>query len=369
MGRIRAAVNIDRVTMADTFSRDIELKGYAAISAIDVLIRATNGATSNTAAPIHTDIDSISVLDGSQVLFSLTGQEVKGLNCYELGKHAPAVLTQAAAGVQEETFRVHFGRFLGDDEYYMVPSRYQNPILRVQGSMTISATVGFATATTDMTAIVHTWDQAPAGRKGMLITKEYKSFTSAASGDDVTDLPRDFPFVRLMVRSLETSITFETDITRLKLSANGQGIVYFDHRTEWVRDQAIMKLGPIDIDQRLLSADAEAEQTYLAWPRWAHITPLADLDVGGVEAITADQATVGLYLLSATPTIAKDATARALALKASGYGPFNTLWLPICDPMDPSEWLDPAGLQQLQLTLTQGGAGATTQVFGQQAVA
>ena len=232
MPRLRAAVARDRAATADSSTFELELKGFQSISAIDIIIRSTNGTTNNQATYIHSDVDTIEVLDGSRVIYSLSGVQARSLNCYEMG-HYPAVsYDEGANNIQQELFRVSFGRWVGDPQYWLDPSMFQNPVLRVTVSMTISATVSFVTDTTVVTAIVHTWDERPVERRGTFLTKEYKSFTSLASGDDRGNLPRDFPYRVIILRAFENQIEFHVDITQIKLTLDTDRFVPFDLRAE-----------------------------------------------------------------------------------------------------------------------------------------
>ena len=366
MPGIRRAVARDRATLSDSDTFELDLKGFTSISAVDIIIRATNGSTNAQAVYIHNEVDTIEVLDGSSVIFSLSGIQCRSLNCYEMGRYPAVQLDEEPDIVQQELFRVSFGRHVGDQLYWFDPSMFRNPVLRVTVSMTISATVAFVTNTTTLTAIVHTWDERPALRRGTFITKEYKSFTSAASGDDRGNLPRDMPYRSLILRAFETAIAFDVDITNIKLSLDTDKYVAFDLRALQLRDLNEERFGRFSIPYRLDRTSDDVVVTHLAYPHAVtSVALLAD------HVVAPDARTINQYTLQgiefSTPAVATEISADVLVdFEVSGNGPHFAFALPIGEMNDPESWLDPTGFGTMELILTQGGAGAAVSYFGQQ---
>ena len=366
MVAIRHAVARDRQSVGDSSTFELELKGFQSISAVDIIIRATNGSTNNQTNKIYTDVDTIEVVDGSRVIYSLSGEQCRALNCYEMGHYPAVTFDEDADNVQQELFRVNFGRFVGDPLYWMDVSQFQNPTLRVTVSMTISATVSFVTDTTTITAIVHTWDERPPGRRGTFLTKEYKSFTSAASGNDRGNLPRDFPYRMIVLRAFETLIEFHVDITQIKVTLDTDRLVPFDMRAEQLRDMNAELFGRFQIDQLLDRTNNDTFDCLLCYPRSVALNSLESLDV-----YTVDVRTVEVYTLNGmefstvgTPTHPTDDT--NIQLSTLGYGPHFAFAIPFGDLQDPESWLDPSGFGSFEMVLAQGGAGAAVSYFGQQ---
>lgn len=366
MVSIRSAVARDRASISDSSTFELDLKGFTSISAIDIIIRSTNGSTNNQAQYIHDDVDTIEVVDGSRVIYSLSGIQCRSLNCYELG-HYPAVnFSELANGVQQELFRVSFGRFRGDPLYWFDPSQYANPVLRVTVSMTISATVAFVTNTTTLTAIVHTWDERPPGKRGTFLTKEYKSLVSAASGDDRGNLPRDFPYRMIVLRAFETAIAFHVDITNIKLTLDTDRVVPFEMRAEQLRDLNAELFGRFEIPMVLDRTNNDVMVTHLAYPR--SVTSVA---LEADQQVAPDARTINQYTLQglefSTPAVATAITADVqIQFDVLGLGPHFAFAIPFGDMNDPESWLDPSGFGTFEMVLGQGGAGAAVSYFGQQ---
>ena len=336
------------------------------ISAIDVIIRATNGATMNQGNPLHVDVDNVELIDGSRIVHNLSLRDAIIQHCYERGRYPAHILHENASAVQEETFRISFGRFLGDPEYWLDPAMFDNLQFRLTGPLTISATVGFATGTRDITMIAHVFDERPPAWNGYFATKQLKTFTSAASGDDETDLPGDFPWRAIGFRARETGIAFDTDITQVKIVQGADEFVMLDNRTVELRDILAEALGEFEITWRLFRTDADTPSIELAYPRSVAIQALLDLDVASIDALTVDQATIQLLSLTAAPATAKSATDTDLLVNARGHVPHFGMVLPMGELQNPDSWLRGDAIKNQRLLLTQGGAGAAASVWIQQ---
>ena len=364
--RTRMAYIENRRNWGDSDVLVDNLKVTKPISAIDVIIRATNGATMNQGNPLHVDVDNLELIDGSRVIHNLSLRDAIIQHCYERGRYPAHILHENAAAVQEETFRISFGRFLGDPEYWLDPGMFDNLQFRLTGPLTISATVGFATGTRDITMIAHVFDERPAGHAGYFSTKQLKTFTSAASGDEETDLPSDGPWRMLGFRARETGIAFDTDITNVKIVKGADEFVMLDKRTVELRDVLAEALGEFELTWRLFRTDADTPSVELAYPRSIAIQALLDLDVASIDGLTVDQITVQLLSLTVAPATAKSTTDTDLLVNARGHVPHFGMVLPMGDLQDPDSWLKGDDIKDQRLLLTQGGAGAAASVWIQQ---
>jgi len=305
-------------------------------------------------------------LDGSQVIYSLSGIQARALNCYEMKRYPAVTLDEQANAVQQELFRVSFGRKLGDQLYWLDPARFQNPTLRVTVSMTIQAATGFVTNTTVITAVVWTWDDRPATRAGHFVTKEYKNFTSAASGDDRGNLPVDMPWRMIVLRAFENQIAFHTDITQVKLTLDTDAYVPFDLRAEQLRDLNDEWFGRFHIPFLLDKTDGDTHDLLMAYPLSLSINTEGAANMASIDARTIDRVTLQVIDFSTIGTPALETTDDPITIDVLGLGPHFAFALPFGDPDDPETWFNPAGHRTMEMVLTQGGAGAAVSYFGQQ---
>lgn len=362
----RPVVLQDRKVITDTDTIRESLRGLGAVSAIDVKLRATTGATSKQGVYLHDDLDALNVKDGSNFLHSLNGVEVQALQSYHQGKMPQNIFREGDAVVEEETFTISFGRYLGDELYWLDTDMFANPEVEAEITLAISATAGFATGTGRISIIAWVWDEKPATRAGTFVTKEHKSFTSAASGIEDIDLPADMPWRMLLVRAAEDNVLYETDITNLKLQTKGGGKVLLDQRAEVARDIARQRFGSFSYGVELFRTDGDTVDTFLHLIDSAALNNLLDLNIVSYDARLANRLTLQVLSLTAVPAIAKEADDVDIDAWITGFIPHATLPLLIADLNDPDDWLDVGPNDGLRLRLTQGGAGATVQVIGQQ---
>jgi len=336
------------------------------ISAIDVVIQATNGATMNQGNPLRTDVDRVELMNGSDRLHSLS--LVQGIiqHAHEKGRYPAHMLNEGAAAVQQEGYRISFGRYLGDPEYWLDPTAFSNLQYRLTGDLTISATAGFATGTRYLTLIAHVMTDSPLAHSGFFMTKEMNQWTTVASGDRRTDLPDDFPWRMLGFRAAETGTPFDTDITNLKLTQGKDSFVTFDLRAVSLRDIMEEIHGETEITQTVFRTDADTPSCGLAYPRTFSVDALNDLDIASVDARTVDQLTIQLLSLTAVPAIAKSGTDQNIVMNARGVMPYFGLVWPFGDKDDADQWLRGDAIRSQELVATQGGAGAAASTWLQQ---
>ena len=100
-------------TVSDSQTKQIKLDIKDPISAIEVIYEATNGSTSNVGHPLFKDVSKVEVLDGSDVLYSLSMVQAQALNFFEAGKLPYMDITEAGGGVQKVSAIIRFGRYIG----------------------------------------------------------------------------------------------------------------------------------------------------------------------------------------------------------------------------------------------------------------
>ena len=345
-------------TVANSDTVIIDLNIREPISFLSVEYEATNGATSCIDIEPHDDVDKIEIVDGSDVLWSLSGVETLAANWFEMGQMPHAKLSEDAAAVQEESFYLNFGRFHNDPEFYFDPTRFRNPQLRLTHSLAISATAGFATGTGKVTVMARVIEEGASPYRGFLGWKEKYSWTSAASGDELIELPRDLPYRLAVVKALLTTYRPDEVISKLKLSCDADKFRPFDTYTEDLMDLNERMWGKAQQDKTILSADDGTALLDLYDIRKGTVYSTYDDQIATVEALDAEQVSVGLYNMATPTSPALQATARALKLWVEGICPSGCVALPFGDPMIPESWFDPTPFGTVELYATQAAAGA-----------
>lgn len=352
-------------TIADSDSVQIPINVNDMISAISVEYQATNGATSCIDHELHDDVSKIELVDGSTVLWSLSLAQARALNFFETKLLPHELCSEGAAGAQEESCVIYFGRFLFDPEYYFNPKLYNNPMLVLTHALSISATAGFATGTGKITVIGELMEEGFSGYKGFLSARERLSYTSTTSGDKDIELPRDGRYRMLLLKALITTYTPQEVLTRHRLSIDGDKYIPFDLYTEDIKDMNISRFGLVKQKKELLSADDGTALLDIYDIDDCTIRTTADDHLASIEAIDAEQIQNGLYDLTTPGTPALQTTAKVCFVTAYGSAPYAIYAVPFGDLYDQNDWLDSEKYGDVRLFSTQAVAGACSVILQQ----
>ncbi|HWQ95926.1 MAG TPA: hypothetical protein VN368_01000 [Candidatus Methylomirabilis sp.] len=232
----------------DSGTETYSIKRTDQILELVLKVRAKNGATRNSpdaaAIPtIESSITNIEIKSGSASFKSYTGEVCRKIAAYRNGRLPQTLYTQEAGGTwagnedpslgwQEYTFPINFN--LPQDPYgnktgVMLPAPlYDSLDLVLDYNFTISATAGYVTGGSnhlfDLYALVlPKEDRAAMVNKRILVETKKQDYTSVASGDQPFDLTLDSSrFLRqLMVTAYENGVGEGVDITDLKYKVDG----------------------------------------------------------------------------------------------------------------------------------------------------
>ena len=347
-------VNAQTLTDSQTFTKD--LPPGLKIQELRCRYSATNGATSNTVGKVSGMVTKIEVVDGSDVLHSLSGQEEQALNFYRHGTLPFQQLNSKAAGVVIEEFIIAFGRHRYDRECYLDTARFRNAQLRLTHALTISATAGYATGTGVLSVIARLIeDNAPPSR-GFIMSKAFKSWTSLASGREDTDLPLDFPYQSLMVKDLETTIEPDVDLTNLKLEVDSGRWVPLDLSTAIILAENIQRYGYAKQALNFLNDTAVTWLSDIYGRGGAFMGPVGGTAKGGASTKIAEQ--VVAYMTTGDSS--------SLFINVFGGAPHSCLYIPFGDGREIEDFLAVQGMSKLELQATQGAAGGACSIVANQ---
>ena len=349
-------------TVGDSGSFTWNIPTGLKIQDIRVIYTSTNGATSNTVGKLCGMVTKLEVLNGSDVLASLTGREAQALFCFnghlDYGKFPWKSLTSAAGANLVEEFPILFGAYFRDPRFYLDTSRYANPQIRLTHAITISTTAGFATGTTLVSILLRIIDSAAPPYMGFFMNKELQSLSTAASGDDITYLPLDWPYAGLMVQALKTTVDPTTVFTNLKLLVNLGSFIPFDMLTT---DVAAMNFEQFGEFKEYWVPLSDTTATFLA-DVYRNVGAVADIAGATGKALIAS--VTGESVVMNFTTAQGAGTMRA---RIEGLCPHASFWLPFGDGDTVADMLDPSqGISDLRLVKTQGVASADARVVSSQ---
>lgn len=365
----------------DSGTETFPLKRTDQILELLLKVRAKNGATRN--APdgaamqtIESSISKIEIKSGSATFKSYSGEVCRKIATYREGRLPQTLYTQdpgatwagnedPSLGWQEYTFPINFN--VPEDPYanktnIILPAPlYDSLDLVLDYNFVISATAGFLTGganhTFDLYALVMPkQDVTTMQNKRILVETKKQDYTSLASGDEPFDLTLDSSrFLRqLMVTCYKNAVGEGVDITDLKFKVEGD--------TFWAGkwgDLQAMNAQDINLHYRLKAYLNASTANDEIWTRIPAARPM-------LTPITA-------------PTIAPYSGALSggdkVTVNTDAQGDNNILdvyseVLPAAVVIDLDKDgslmnMQFAGVKDLDLILTNGGAGAAVQIIEQ----
>lgn len=201
---------------------DINIKDI--ISRIIVIFKAQNGADHIQAHPAA-NVSKIELVDGSDVLFSLSGHQAQAVNFYDRIMKPYSYIDTIDTHWNTAAFSLDFGRFLHDKGIAFDPTKFTNPQLKITWAETAcqaNAVNSYCIVLADI------FDELAPTPEGFLMTKEIYNYTVAETGYEYIDLPTDYITQQIFVRTLLAENTFTTIIDELKLSEDNDKRIPLD---------------------------------------------------------------------------------------------------------------------------------------------
>ena len=352
MDRIHALLDAESASTATTKTLDIDINDP--ISQIVVQMKGTNNGSTPTAVPAKM-IKKIEIVDGSDVIASVSGIEAEAANILDerrIGDGRNVYIDNIQAIFMAS---INFGRFLGDKEYALDPSRFKNPQLKITHDKALG---GSAPDAATLSVFAHIMENTTKP-KGLLSLKEIFSWSLTSSAEQKIDLPTTERVRKLIFQSLAAGKQPWEQYNKLKL--------YFDSEKKVIlnglKTSDLIKFlrgNPFFGEVCVVSQTGGQELT-------AYITPT--LYVGcssqGIEATAGDTFHDGSYG-GQLPLNA--ATTGYLEALVRGKGPHGAMGIPFGDPLKPEEWLDPKPFKEFAAKVTAGssvGSSSTCEVVAE----
>jgi len=176
-------------------------------------------------------ITKIELIDGSDVLYSLSGVEAQAVDFYHNKREPANRLTYLNTDYAYEVYNLNFGRFLYDPLLAWNPKKFTNPQLKITIDLDASEA---GTLSGYLTVMAHAFDEKMITPSGFLMHKEIKSWNLADGGHEYTDLPTDFPYRKLFLRAQRYDEKPEVQVDNIKLSEDNDKRIPVDASTSEV---------------------------------------------------------------------------------------------------------------------------------------
>jgi hypothetical protein len=266
--------------------------------------------------------------------------------------------------VQTYQALVPFGMKLYDNEVGLDLSKLRAPRIRVDFDLTAvraAGATGFVTGTGRLSSMLIINDGADAPSPDTFLkSHEIKRWTTAASGDEVTQAPIDGPWARLIARAFVTANNPDDVLTNLKVTFDSGANVVIDELTKWSADAFALFLGYRPrFAFTAFKADTETFDTRHGGVDAVTGLALIDTNVACLAGWEAGVCTVNLNVLGAGTT---QATADSIYIEAEVNNPYMCM---VWDFM-PQGLLEVSPYSRGDVVVTQGVASAAASLVLQQ---
>lgn len=317
------------------------------LNVIDPLSKITliHQPVGGNATPIEHPIQNIvrfELIDGSDVLYSLTGQVGQALNIFEKSPDYRQLIQYLAGGTPTVVVEMEFGRFLWDQELAFVPSRFANPQIRLTWD---EDAFDGACLVHSSTIYGHIFDEKKIAPRGFLMSKEIKAYSPTAGAFEYTDLPTDYPIRKLIVQPYRIAGGPRGLVDWYRLSEDNLKRVIFDGDLNQLRFYEIMNVGCIVEDLRTLTLTTGTN---------VYCTPTFGHCLGFRNATAANPVAIAIAGNRITGTAG---VANAVVhYCVQGQNPHGCICFPFGDQSDLDDWYDVTKKGSVELRLRGGPA-------------
>lgn len=221
----RRSLLLSPADVGDAGTKVIDLNFPDIVSRLTILFSTTNpGSISITEHPAA-NMPKIELVDGSNVIFSLTGMQTHALEFYDTGKLYPGGGSLVPAWNLVHNAVINFGRFLWDTLLAFDPKKFTNPQLKI--TYDEDAAVASTVANT-LCVIAEIFDEKAAAPSGFLMNKELFAYAPSAGATEEIDMPTDYPFRQILVEARVNNLWFGGIIGNIKLTEDNDRKIPFD---------------------------------------------------------------------------------------------------------------------------------------------
>lgn len=342
----RIATMLSREDLGAAGTKVIDINILDIISRIMIVFTAKNGADGISAHPAA-NVTKIELVDGSDVLFSLSGPQAQGVNFYDRDIKPFSYIDTIDAHWNTAVFGIDFGRHLFDKDLAFDPTKFTNPQLKITWDENVCQT---SAADNYCSVVADVFDELVPTPGGFFMTKEIYNYTVATTGYEYIDLPVDYITQQIFVRTQLAENVFEVIIDELKLSEDNDKRIPLDITTGDLIRTVLERWGPVQ-ETCYLKAAQSATDAYAMPTDIVHGVGSEYGTVGPCSIYTQDGGRIQYIGTGAAANI------KGLVF---GYYPHGVAPLLPKPGMDIAEWYDVTKLGSLRLRIKDSAPGGTT---------
>lgn len=202
----------ESATTAGTKTQDIDISDP--ISRIQVKFNSTNDGHDAT-DHFAKQVSKVAIVDGSEVLYSLSAQQIEALMFYEYGKGRNYELEYRNDCENRMVLDLLFGRHLWDPELALDPTRFKNPQIKVTHN---KASGGSAPDAATLEIFADIFDEKKITPSGFIMNKEWYEWTTpSAAANEYIDLPNDYPIRRIGIVGYKADLWWDNIFSEIEL--------------------------------------------------------------------------------------------------------------------------------------------------------
>lgn len=334
----------------------IEINVQDPISQIALIYEeVSRGATVEVGHPAKC-LSKIEIIDGSDVLFTLSGPEAQAVDFYHNKREPANRLLTLNGNTCYQVFNINFGRWLYDPLLAFDPTKFKNPQMKV----TIDIDAGSTNVVSGyLTVLAHTFDKKSITPMGFLMHKEIKSWDLADGAHEYTNLPTDFPYRKLFLRAQRYDYDPTTQVDQIKLTEDNDKVIPLDSTSMEVL-RVIQSQSPPYRETKLFPGYASAIYRY--------ITPTQQAAYGSTcWRIDAHGANLQLGFGSGGRVkVYTENTNRNMQIVGEGYLPHGVFEIPFGLQNEIEDWYDVTAIGNLKADITGGEDTGTAELMLQQ---
>ena len=284
------------------------------------------------------NVTKIELVDGSEVLFSLSGKECQAMNYYNNLKAPYNEIIGSVANWLKAVFFLDFGRFLYDPLYAFDPKQFNNPQLKITHDKAIadtSATAGKLLVTADV------FDQKEVSPVGFLLNKSIHSYTGTGGTYKGIDLPTDRALRMLLCRAYVTNKAFDELIDEIRLDEDNQKRIPFDLVSEQYIRQLISDLPPMQ-EHFMMEVSSTPSSVYAMPTYWPHV-------YGALWSVYKAFKRMDYYRAERQELLIDSVTPYQFDGIIQGHIPHHTVGIMFGNQQDPDDWYNLADVGSLEL--------------------
>jgi len=304
--------------------------------------------TAGAAPRLAPDVDAltkIELVDGSDVLFELSGSELVAHRFYEGFKQC----SFPATNIPDTTWSFHtemlFGRYLLDPVLAFDPKKFANPTLKITWNV---ATPNDGATAFELEVEAEVFDEKIISPVGFLRTTELHSYSGADDAYEYITLPTDLVIRKLYLQAKNYGEPLAYNLAAVKLSEDNDKRVVFDmDALSWVEKMS-------------------AEFGYCLQNYWIYGTGFPDgrtyvVPSEGMMGTAANTAAYGHYMINRTRgsviSIASADVTNLFEGMATGGVPFQVFCYPFGLQQEIEDWYDVTKVGSLRFRVKAGTDG------------